>query len=91
MKVRAQIICVAMIILAGWLFLSPPGQEPLTASCDPMGVVNHARGVVQGERFWHSVGRRMESELATSGHSALSGCRSEIFRRAGMEVSGELR
>lgn len=91
MSPRARLAVVALILLGGWLFLSAPGSNPLTATCDPDGMLERARAAFQGERYWHSVGVLMEHQQAETGASALLGCRATIFGRAGMEVEGPAR
>ncbi len=90
MGARRRIVGAGLIIILGWLFLAPPGEVPLTPACEANGVTNRLRAVVQGERFWHSVGVMMERQQARGGASALGECRATIFRRAGMDVRGAL-
>ncbi len=92
MRTSSRTALAALLLIAGWLFLSQPSELPLTPACEATGVTNRLRAMIQGERFWHSVGVIMERQQrdATNG-SALTPCRAVIFERAGMRVEGGAR
>lgn len=92
MRSTWRIGTAVLALLLAWLFLSGPGGAPLTSACQPVGIVNQARSVLQGERFWHSVGVIMEREQRGSATpTSLGACRQLIYARAGMTLSEKLR
>jgi hypothetical protein len=49
---KAVIIFIALLILCGYLFFSKPDKVVLNEKGNVEGLINKARAVLQGERFW---------------------------------------
>lgn len=49
---KAVVIFIALLILCGYIYFSEPGKVVLNEKGNVEGLVNKARAMIQGEKFW---------------------------------------